>query len=276
MIHEEFSWIESDGLETYSQCWEPEVETRAAVCLIHGLGEHSGRYFYVAKRLTEAGFAVLGSDLRGHGKSAGRRGSISREKILIDQTSRLLNEAQRRYFGKPIFFYGHSLGGLLALFYPLKLQPTLAGVIATGPALRSPLQDQTLKVASAKVLGAILPGVLIASGLKVSDLSRDPEVIHKYTHDPLVHDRASLGFARLMIQMIEWTFEHASAFNLPLLMMNGSEDRVTYPRGTAELAKLITSDCTVKYWDGLYHEIHNEPEKDAVLDFMIQWLMSKM
>ncbi len=194
MKHDEFSWLEHDGMETYSQCWEPEMEPRASVCLIHGLGEHSGRYTYMAKRLTDAGFAVLGFDLRGHGKSAGRRGSISSENILLDQISRLLEEARRRYSKKPSFLYGHSLGGLLALFYPLKLQPTLTGVIATGPALRSPLQDQTLKVASAKILGAILPDVLIASGLDVSDLSRDPEVIRKYTNDPLVHDRASLGF----------------------------------------------------------------------------------
>ena len=276
MKHFEFSWLEHDGLETYSQCWEPEMDPRAAVCLIHGLGEHSGRYAYVVKRLSDAGFAVLGFDLRGHGKSAGRRGSISKEKILLDQISRLLEEARRRFSGKPTFLYGHSLGGLLALFYTLKLQPDLTGVIATSPGLRSSLQDQALKAASAKILGAILPDLQISSGLDVTFLSRDPEVIQKYNDDPLVHDRASLGFARLMLQMIDWTFEHADEFSHPLLMMNGSEDRITYPRGTVECAKLITCDCMVKTWDGLYHEIHNEPEKDLVLDFMIEWLMSKM
>ena len=145
MKHFESSWIAKDGLETYFQGWEPEKTPQAVVCLVHGLGEHSGRYVHVADHLTAAGFAVITMDLRGHGKSAGVRGHVNSMDNFLDDIDRLLKEAEDRYPGMPRFLYGHSLGGFLVLFYTLKRQPVLAGVVSTSPGLRSPLEKQTLK-----------------------------------------------------------------------------------------------------------------------------------
>ena len=276
MNHFESSWIAKDGLETYFQGWEPKKTPHAVVCLIHGLGEHSSRYFHVADRLTAAGFAVLTMDLRGHGKSAGARGHVASIDNFLDDIDRLLKEAEDRFPGTPRFLYGHSLGGILVLFYTLKRKPVLAGVVATSPGLRTALEKQTAKVAISRFLAALLPELSMPSGLNAADISRDPDVVHLYRNDPLVHDRASLSFAKAMFDALPWTFQHAPEFEVPLLLVHGSEDKIAFASGSQEFANLVPGDCTFKLWDGLSHETHNEPEKEQVLAFLTDWLHSKL
>jgi len=276
MKHFEFSWIAKDGLSTYAQGWEPEIAPKAIVCLVHGLGEHSGRYSHVAEHLAGAGFVLLTFDLRGHGKSDGARGHIPSSEVILDQVDHLLTEARRRYPDLPRFLYGHSLGGIIVLFYTLKRQPDLAGVIATSSGLRTSLEAQTLKVGAAKVLAGILPAFCLPTGLKAEDLSHDPQVVKNYLNDPLVHGQASFALAKTTFSAIQWTFENANEFKPPLLLMHGSEDQIAFARGSEEFANLVNCDCTLKIWNGLYHETHNEPEKEQVLDYLTSWLMSKL
>jgi acylglycerol lipase len=276
MKHFESSWKANDGLETYFQGWEPEITPQAVVCLVHGLGEHSGRYVHVADHLTAAGFAVLTMDLRGHGKSAGARGHITSSDNFLDDIERLLKEAEVRYPSKPRFLYGHSLGGILVLFYTLKRKPELAGVVATSSGLRTALEKQTVKVAFSRLLAAFLPELSMPSGLNAADISRDPEVVHIYQNDPLVHDRASMAFAKAIFDALPWTFQHAPEFKPPLLLIHGTEDKIAFASGSQEFASLVPGDCTLKLWDSLYHETHNEPEKEQVLAFTIDWLQNKL
>jgi len=276
MKHFESSWIAEDGLETYFQGWEPEKPPQAVVCLVHGLGEHSGRYVHVADHLTAAGFAVLTMDLRGHGKSAGVRGQINSIDNFLDDIDHLLREAENRYAGEQRFLYGHSLGGFLVLLYTLKRQPVLAGVVSSSPGLRSPLEKQTLKLTISRSLARLLPNLVIPSGLNAADISRDPEVVRVYLNDPLVHDRASLAFVKALFDAIPWTFQHAPEFKPSLLLFHGTRDNITLPSGSQEFANLVPGDCTLKLWEGLYHETHNEPEKEQVLAFLIDWLKSKL
>ncbi len=276
MKHFEFSWLARDELSIYAQGWEPETTPKAIVCLVHGLGEHSGRYSHVAEHLTGAGFVVLTFDLPGHGQSGGTRGHIPSNDLILDQVEHLLIEAKRRYPDLPRFLYGHSLGGIIVLHYTLKRQPDLAGVIATSSGLRTSLEAQTLKVSAAKILASIMPAYCLPTGLKAEDISHDSEVVQKYLNDPLVHDQASFAMAKNTFSAIQWTFEHADEFKPPLLLMHGSEDRIAFARGSEEFAKLVNCDCTLKIWDGLYHETHNEPEKEQVLDYATSWLMSKL
>ncbi len=272
MNHFEKTWKAKDGQRTYCQYWEPETDIRAIVCLVHGLGEHSGRYAHVAEHLNRAGFALLSADLRGHGKSEGARGHIASPDIYLDHIDRLLDEARRQGGGLPLFLYGHSLGGIAVLFYTLKRQPELRGVIASSPGLRTALEEQALKIFLAKTIGALLPAVCMPTGLDAEQISRDPEVVQRYKSDPLVHDQASAALAKYTLEMIPWIFEHAPEFNLPLLIMHGAADKIAYSWGSEELASKIGQNCTLKLWDGLYHEPHNEPEKDQVLDFMTAWI----
>jgi alpha-beta hydrolase superfamily lysophospholipase len=259
----------------YIQGWEPEGKPKAIVCLVHGLGEHTGRYEHVGQALNTAGYALFGFDLRGHGKTGGARGHIpSLEEALLD-VQRFLGFQRQNFPDTPIFLYGHSLGGMFVLAYACQNDEGLSGVITTGAALHSPLFEQKAKVRLVKGLGSLLPRLTIPTGLDPATISRDPAVVQKYIDDPLVHDKSSLGLAMASLNGIDLCFAHAREFKPPLLMMHGTEDVLCYPSGSEDFAKLASEnnkDVTLKLWDGLHHEIHNEPEQAEVFKFMIEWL----
>lgn len=276
MINNEWIWKSTDGLEMYAQSWRPEETPRAVVCLVHGLGEYSGRYTHVGRAFTDAGFALVAFDLRGHGKSGGQRGHFPSLDLLMDDIHQLIHQGNEKFPGLPVFLYGHSLGGLLVLNYATYDEHSLSGVIATGAGLRSPVLEQKAKIALSKVLGSLLPAVTIPTGLDANGISRNPEVVRTYKNDPLVHDVATLSAARVGVSAVDRAFSHAGEFSTPLLLMHGTADSVTYSRGSQEFAALVPENCTLKLWEGFYHEIHNEPEHDEVLAFMIKWLNSQL
>jgi len=274
MHHTELTWHTHDGLRLFAQIWEPDSLPKGVVCLLHGLGEHSGRYLHVAAGIVESGYALLAFDLRGHGQSAGPRGHSPSLDALLSDVDLLRAEGGQRFVGLPVFLYGHSLGAILAINYVLRRRPQLGGVIATGAAFRSSLQEQTAKLALVRVLGAVLPALALPSGLRPFDLSRNPKVVSAYVSDPLVHNKLTLGLARSLLQAIVWTFEHMHEFSVPLLLMHGGSDRLGYPEGAQEYGSLVRDDCTIRIWDQLYHEIHNEPEQAEVLGVIISWLQA--
>jgi len=272
----EWKWKSKDGLDMYAQSWEPEESPKAVVCLLHGLGEHSGRYAHVGKTFADAGFVLAGFDLRGHGRSGGQRGHFPSFGALMDDIHRYIQEGDERFPGMPVFLYGHSLGGFLVLNYATYHKNSLKGVIATGAGLRSPVLEQKVKISLSKVLGSLLPTITISTGLDADGISRDPEVVRAYKEDPLVHDKATLSAARVGIEAVDHAFAHATEFPTPLLIMHGAADRVTYPHGSQEFADLVPENCTLKLWDELYHEIHNEPEQADVFKFMINWMDAQL
>ena len=274
MNHIEFTRQSPDKLQFYFQGWEPETSPRAVVCLVHGLGEHTGRYAHVAAALNDAGYAVLGFDLRGHGKSEGLRGHTPSYDTLMDDIGRLLDEAAQRYPGKAQFIYGHSLGGNLVLNYALRRKPPLAGVVSTSPAIRVAKPLPATQLTLAKVMNKLQPTMQMPNGLTLDSLARDPEVIRAYKSDPLVHNKISVRLAVEMLQAGEWALAHAAEFPLPLLLVHGSADEITSAAATQEFAGKVRGDCTLKIWDGFYHETHNEPEKAEVLGFMVAWFGS--
>lgn len=276
MKYEELRWESRDALELYTQKWEPENDLKGVVCLVHGLGEHSGRYLHWADRLVGAGYAVLISDLRGHGKSEGQRGHTPSFDHYADDVSILLEAAADSYPGKPAFLYGHSLGGLIVLYYLIQRRPEIAGAVVTGSALHSAVAEQKVKVYLARLLGSITPTGSMPSGLEQEAISSDSAVVEAYRKDPLVHDRVSFGFGKQSLQAIDYVFNNASRINLPLLIMHGTDDRLAYASGVKELAGLIPGDCTLKLWEKFYHEIHNEAKQDEVFTYLKKWLDSKI
>jgi len=274
MNHIEFTRQSPDKLQFYFQGWEPEVSVRAVVCLVHGLGEHTGRYAHVAAALNNAGYAVLGCDLRGHGKSEGLRGHTPSYDALLDDIGRLLDETAQRYPGKSQFIYGHSLGGNLVLNYALRRKPPLAGVVSTSPAIRVGKPLPATQLTLAKVMNKLQPTMQMPNGLALDNLARDPEVIRAYKSDPLVHNKISVRLAVEMLQAGEWALAHAAEFPLPLLLVHGTADELTSAAATQKFAGKVRGDCTLKLWDGFYHETHNEPEKAEVLGFMVAWIGS--
>lgn len=268
----EWIWKSFDGLDMYGHGWLPEGQPKAIIVLVHGLGEHCGRYAHIGALLAEKGYALLGFDLRGHGKSGGPRGHTPSFEAFMKDIDSMFEQASARYLGIRQFIYGHSLGGILVLNYVLRRKPALAGVVVTSPGLRTALEEQKAKVMLAKVLGSLLPSVSLASGLDANMISHDLEVVNRYKQDPLVHDKISFGMAKNLMDAIQWTFDHAGEFDIPLLLMHGTADRIAFDRGSKEFAAKVKDDCTLKLWDGFYHEIHNEPEKAEVFKVMLDWL----
>lgn len=265
-----------DGLDLYCRGWIPDKTPKALICLVHGLGEHCGRYAHVAEFFNRAGYALISFDLRGHGRSGGPRGHTPSFEAFMQDMDCLFQEAERRHGGLPRFLYGHSLGGILVLNYALRRKPALKGVVATSSGLRTALEQQKVKVTLARVLGTVFPAGTLPSGLDPATISRDPQVVAAYRADPLVHDSVSFGMGKYILDAIRWAFEHAAEFPLPLLLVHGTADALAFPRGSEEFAALVPKDCTLKLWPGLYHETHNEPEKAQVLEYTLEWLDARL
>jgi alpha-beta hydrolase superfamily lysophospholipase len=243
---------------------------------VHGLGEHSGRYGHVAEAFGKQGYATLAFDQRGHGKTPGRRGYAPSYDAFLDDIARLIEEAAKRYPDLPRFLYGHSLGGNFVINFALRRKPGLNGAIATSPALKPGFDPPSLKVALGKIMALVWPTFTMPNGLDLQGLSRDPNVIQDYTSDPLVHDRISARLGTDILKTGRWALEQAAGFPLPLLLMHGSADRLTSAQASCEFAKMAGERCTLKIWEGFYHELHNEPEKEEVLVFLIDWMNARL
>lgn len=272
MRQDEFTRRMPDGVQLYYQRWEPEGAPQGVVGLVHGLGEHHGRYAHVAAHLNSAGYAVLAYDQRGHGKSGDKRGHAPSYETTMDDIGALLTEAAMRYPGLPGFLYGHSLGGNLVLNYTLRRDPALAGVVATSPALRPAMPIANWKQSLMPLLYRRWPTLQIPNGLDITGISRDPDVVAAYRADPLVHDRVSVRLGADILTSGEWALAHAEEFPLPLLLIHGSADRITCPKASNEFASRMNSHCTFIALDGYYHETHNEPDAHLMLRVLISWL----
>ncbi len=269
----EWKWITYDGLEMYSKAWLPDGKARGVVCLVHGVGEHIGRYQSDGEALAGAGYILAGFDQRGFGKSGGQRGHTPGLEAYFDDIDLFLAEVDRRYPDLPRFLYGHSMGGILVLAYPPIRRPTLAGVISTAPGLKSSIEKQKLKVILAKVLGKVLPNLNMNSGLDPQMLSRDLLVVDAYKSDRLVHFNISTAWGKAMLEAIDIAFENAPYFPLPLLLMHGTKDEIAFPSSSTKFAKLAPQDkVSFKMWEGFKHELHTDPEKAEVFKTMINWL----
>ncbi len=257
----------------YWQTWEPDGNMRAAVLLVHGLGEHSGRYAHVARHLTRRGFAVYTLDHYGHGKSAGHAGYVERFSVYLDGVHAVLQKIQAERPSLPLFLIGHSMGGLIAAAYLLRNQEAFRACVMSGPALKTDQAPPALLLAVNKLLSALVP-TLPMIRLDASGVSRDPAVVEDYLNDPLVfHGKLSARLIAELSATMDRTLSRAADIHIPVIFMHGEEDLLTSPSGSQEMfANIGSGDKTLKLYPGLYHEIFNEPEQDAVLADMSAWL----
>jgi len=270
----DLGWKSKDGLELYARLREPEGRPKAVVCLLHGLGEHVGRYEHVGEALVSSGYALMGFDQRGHGRSAGPRGYTPSYEFLMEDTDILMAHAGERYPGARRFLYGHSLGGNEAITYAIQRKPDLAGVIVTGPMFRLGFPPPVLKVTLGRLMNYIYPKFTQPTGLETAALSRDRKVVDLYISDPLVHDKIT---SRLFVDMMasgKWSLVHAADLSLPLLLMHGSADRLASPDGSREFARKGGKNITFHIFEDWYHEIHNEPDQADVFKMMTSWMDS--
>jgi acylglycerol lipase len=269
----------NDRLSVYLRAWEPAGRPRGVVALVHGLGEHSGQYDHVAGFLADRGFLVLAPDLPGHGRNPGIRGHASY--ALFDEViDALLAEARRRGgVGRPVFLYGHSTGANRALWWQITHPgERLAGIVASSPSLGAPdPKPSAAKKALAQVLSRIWPSFTMENGLDLANLSRDPAAVEAIRRDPLFHTKVStllgMGFFRSWAWFAGWP---GGTLASPVLILQGTADRVVDPAATIAVAGRLSGDVTLKTWDGFFHILHHDTEKAAVLGFIAGWMEKRL
>lgn len=272
MSHESGSFTGAGDLELFYQRWRAGTEPSATLVIVHGFGEHSGRYEHLVEWMVSQGCNVYGFDLRGHGRSPGPRGHIRAWAEFREDLRRFLRLVEAMEAPTPLFLMGHSLGGLIVLECALRGLLGLRGIIASAPALGQPPVSPMLLVA-ASVLSRIWPGASFRVFLDPARLSRDPEVIKAYRQDPLVHQRASARFGFEMQEARSWTMAHAREFPFPLLILHGGADRLA-PADTSRIfyGRVISRDKELRIYRGGYHEPHNDIHREQVLDDLWRWI----
>ncbi len=255
------------------QSWSPAGERplRGVVTIAHGYGEHIGRYQHVALRLNEAGYAVYGLDHHGHGRSAGKRGRVSLRPAVDDLGQLVVTVSRARHPELPQFLLGHSMGGAIALRYAMAHQQRLTGLAVSAPL--AAVDGGPALLALGKLLGILFPAAPV-SRVDPRLVSKDNEVVKDYIADPLNHHGSiPAKVAREFIVHASTLGRDVGRITLPTLLMWGTSDRLCPPAGSEQVAANIGStDLTVKRYEGLFHEILNEPEREQVLRDLIAWL----
>jgi acylglycerol lipase len=256
-----FAWAPDDG------------KPRAVVVIAHGFGEHSGRYAHVATRLTDNQDVVYALDHHGHGRSEGARGRIDLQDAVTD-LDHLVTVTKTRHPDTPTFLLGHSMGGAIALRYAMQHQARLTGLILSGPlaAIAGRKATQTI----GKLLGTVAPGLGLAK-ISPDEVSRDPAVVKAYAEDPLVfHGAIPAQTVAEFVRHVETLRQDAQQLTVPTLLMYGTADTLADPSGSKMLATTIkATDLTTTPYEGLYHEILNEPEQDQVMDEVVAWINAR-
>lgn len=273
-----FDFRSKDNLKLFGRAWlSTNSKIKGVVNLIHGLGEHSGRYEHVAEAFTQAGYHLTAFDLRGHGLSEGKKGFSPSWDHLLDDMELFLTESQKQLdLDLPQFLYGHSLGANLVLTYGLQRKPDLSGIIATGPAIKLAFEPPKFKLFVGKVLANIAPSFSMSNELERAALSRDAAVVKAYEDDVYVHDRISARLAMDLFASGQYALDHAENFHLPLLLMHGTCDRINLYSASKEFAARGNGNISLILYDDCYHEIHNDLDKEQVIQNMVTWLDQKI
>lgn len=245
---------------------------RAVIFLVHGMGEHAKRYAHVIEYFKNVNIATVAIDLRGHGNSEGQRGHMPSFDHMMHDLTLSLAHVTYDYKGIPVILYGHSMGGNLILNYLLRNSDGVIGAIATGPYLRLGFDPPKWKVLLAKLSANIYPALSQPTGLERVALARSPQIIDEYENDPLVHDRMTASFFINIHQAGINAIARSKELEIPILLMHGSEDRLTSPEGSKDFHANAGSNVTFHLLEGLYHEVHNEPEKNQVFKIQFEWI----
>lgn len=267
----------SDDGERYRRSWLPETPSRVMI-LVHGYGEHCGRYDEMAMYFAQRGFAVHAFDQAGHGRTHGPRGHVDRFDRLPEEVARFVELVGLDHPHLPITLVGHSMGGLVVAATSAFLHPPVDRIVLSGALLEMGGGGlrQTLSLAIAKILSILVPKLGFSAGLDAVGLSRDPEVVRRYQEDPYVKDRMSARFAAGMNRMVDRVGSAAGRVERPTLILHGGLDPMAPPSGSrrfhAGLAAGISAESGLKIYSALRHEIFNEPEREEVWQDMLAWL----
>ncbi|MEL6864117.1 MAG: lysophospholipase [Bacteroidota bacterium] len=275
MAINQFSWTTKDGISIFAKDWQVE-QAKAVFCLVHGFGEHSGRYDPTAAWFNERGIAWVGYDRRGHGQSGGPKGHTPNFDAFLDEIDQLLKASQERYPGVPVYLYGHSMGGNLVLNHILRRKPNVKGAITTGTWIKLAQPPPPILLFLAKLMYKIYPAFTQPTKLDASFISSIPEEAKRYSNDPLNHDLMSSGTAVDMLRASEWLQQYQGTFPIPLLMLHGSADKIIDPAASRAFAERIKGQVEYKEWPGQYHELQWDTMREEVYQHTLNWVNQQL
>ena len=269
MKHEILKWKSNDGLDIFGQYWKTDIEEKAVIALVHGFGEHSGRYEHVAKMFGKNGYSVFALDHRGHGQSGGQRGHTPTYEHLMDDLNNFILKAHDLFPQQKIILYGHSMGGGIVTNYLIRNKPEVIGAIVTGPFYRTAEPPPAFQLFLGKIMQNVWGAFPDKAKVPPEYISRDSEVVNKYKNDPLVHNKMSAKLGMSLLSTGEYAIEHAKEVEVPLLVLHGEQDKLTDYKASVDFKANANENVTLETFPNLYHEIHNEPEKQMIFDKII-------
>lgn len=273
MKTQQFDWKHADGIKIFAKYWAPDTKPKAVIAMVHGMGEHCQRYEKWAKRFTDIGYAFVAFDHIGHGKSEGKRGHVKSYDSLLQSVDQLLAKVGEFFPGLPVVLYGHSMGGGVVLNYAIRNpKANIKGLIASSPWLKLAFEPPAIQVALGKLVKNILPALTQSTKLDVNAISRDPKEVEAYTKDTLVHDKISTMFFIEAYQAGLDAISDAGKLKFPLLLFHGTSDKLTSYKASEEFSKKVVAPIQFELFEGAYHEIHNDLDRDKLFKLISTWL----
>lgn len=274
MAKEEIIISSKDGLTLYGEAWHLE-KPKAVICIVHGFGEHIGRFADLMDYLNNAGYVCVGIDLRGHGKSEGLKGHAASLELLLSDIEELLKAARADYTEIPMFLLGHSMGGNLVLNYAIREEANeLSGVIASAPWLRLAFEPPAWKVKIGKIASRIIPRFRQDSELNPEHLSKERKAVEAYENDPLVNLKISARLFEIMTKASDYALENAHKIKVDALLYHGLADKIIAYSGTKEFAE--KAKMPFHGLENVYHEPHNDTEQEEVKKLIDSWIRKRL
>ena len=249
----------------------PGESIRAVVIFVHDICDHIQRYSYWIEKFTDRNFGFVGFDLPGHGRSDGKRGNIKNYSLTSEMIDTLIKENKKTFPGIPVFLYGYGLGGGIVIEYMLKRNPVIAGAVISSPWLKLSFEPQMKKDLLTKTIASLYSSYTRPAGLNSNHFSHDPGFREKYISDPLIHGQISVSLYKCAVSAADYSLKNAANLTVPVLLLHGSGDLITSPEGTREFAGK-TKMAELKIWEDGYHELHGEPFKEELFEYISKWI----
>lgn len=275
MKHSEYRWRSYDGLSLFGQTWTAAGKPKAVINLIHNHGEHSGIYKDFAKSLADNNYCVASLDLRGHGRSEGKRGYSSSYRKLIKDVQTLIDRSEELFPGYPKILMGQGLGGNIGIYYLSTYITNISGLIVISPWLVLEQKFSKGKMFAGNIIRHICPGCMLETGYIEGDRRRGKEGIEKLKSDPFIHNKISMRLFYEIIFAGQRSSRSIYKINMPVLVMHGTDDKIASFKASRNFVLNASKKTIFKEWDGYYHDLLVDEGADEVCRYIIEWLDSK-
>jgi alpha-beta hydrolase superfamily lysophospholipase len=262
---------ETGGKSVFWTHWKTD-QAKAVIILVHGMGEHIRRYDHVAAFWNERQVDLLGLDFPGFGQSYGKRGHSEGLEGFLSKVDEMIAKAKTLVPDRPLFLFGQSMGGNIALNYALRDSKDIRGVIASSPWIQLSKQPPAFLLSFGRLMSHLYPAYSQGNGLELNFLSRDTNVVDQYIADPLVHGKVTAATAISLLDAAAQLDQFSGTFPVPLLLQHGGADGITSPDASRSFADRVSGPIRFRIWEGAYHELHNELNQLDVLQFCYDWL----